>query len=158
MKFARLSLCALAAVALIAGCGKSTDPTRVTTEDNPTPSLDNSPPPVPSGLRVTEDLTGHASLTWTPSTAPDLAGYEIHVYDPDPDRESAYALLHSTDATTVSYSLDPSDGFVTRYFRVRSVDASGNRSAMSGTLSVTTGPVQTVGGDPEDPPLPTMDP
>jgi hypothetical protein len=157
VKFVRLSLCALAAVALMTGCGKSTNPTRVSTEtENPT--LDNTPPPVPSGLRTSEDPSGHTSLVWTESSASDVVGYEIYVYDPDPERETSYVLQYSTDASTFSYALDPADGFVTKHFRVRAVDSTGNRSAMTSSITVTVGPTVSVGGDPEQPQLPTMTP
>jgi hypothetical protein len=85
-------------------------------------------------------------------------GYEVYVYDPDPERETSYVLQYSTDASTFSYSLDPTDGFVTKHYRVRAVDSNGNRSPMTSAITVTVGPTVSVGGDPEHPGLPTMTP
>ena len=101
MKFPRFILLALAAVVLIGGCGKSSSPTRVTPDE--TPTLDNTPPPVPEGLSVTEDpMTQRTTMSWSPSTAVDVSGYDIFIYSPDPSREDAYTLQYSTDAATTS--------------------------------------------------------
>ena len=157
MKVVRLSLCALAAVALIAGCGKSSGPTNVTPESG-TPTLDTSPPPVPGGFNVMDDPSGQVSLVWDESSAADVVGYEVFSYAPDPQSDESFALLYTTDATTRQFNVDASPSYVTKYFRLRAVDAAGNRSPLTSTLGVTVGPLTTQGGGPEGPGLPTMNP
>jgi hypothetical protein len=157
VKVVRHSLCALAAVALIAGCGKGTSPTSVTPESG-APTLDTSPPPVPAGFNVIDDPSGQVSLVWDESSAADVVGYEIFSYAPNPESEESFALQYTTDATTRQFNVDASPTYVTRYFRIRAVDAAGNRSPLTPTLSVTTGPLSPTSGGPEDPGLPTMNP
>ncbi len=158
MKFPRLTLCAIAAVALLAGCGKSSDPTSALPDDSGTPTLDNTPPPVPTGVNVAADLSGRAQLMWDASSAADVAGYQIYVYDPSPERESSYTLLYDTDGVTTTYNLDPTQASTSRYFRLRATDTHGNASALSDPIMASMGPVVPVGGDPENPPFPTMEP
>jgi hypothetical protein len=158
VKFPRLTLSAIAAIALLAGCGKSSDPISALPDDGGTPTLDNTPPPVPSGVNVTADVSGRSMLVWDASPAADVSGYQIFVYDPSPDRESSYTLLYDTDNGTTTYNLDPSQFTTSRYFRLRATDTSGNASAMSSPVMASVGPVTPVGGDPENPPFPTMDP
>lgn len=147
MKFARYTVCVLAAAALIAGCGKSSSPVSVTPES--TPSLDNTAPPVPSGFTVVDDpSTGASSLAWDASSAADVVAYEVYSYDPDPERETSYVLQYTTDGVTTRFSVDPSSTYVTHYFRVRAVDAAGNRSGLSDMHSVTSGPVVNTNGGP----------
>jgi hypothetical protein len=158
VKFPRLTLCAIAAVALLAGCGKSSDPTSALPDNDGTPTLDNTPPPVPSGINVVSDINGRAQLVWDASPASDVSGYQIFVYDPSPDRESSYTMLYDTDNGTTTYNLDPASTSTSRYFRLRATDTSGNASAMSEAVMANLGPVIPVGGDPENPPFPTMEP
>lgn len=158
MKFARITLCALTAVALIGGCGKSSDPTRVLSGDD-TPTLDNTPPSAPDAVSVeTDAASGRMRMVWSPSSAADVHKYEILVYDPDPTRENAYVLWHETDNGTSSYSLDPSDIYLTKHYRIRAVDGSGNRSSLTAPVSATLGPAIPAGGSPDGSPLPTMEP
>lgn len=159
MRFPRLALGALAATLLISGCGKSTSPTALNeTPGDDTPTLDTAPPPAPEGLSfVLNPSTGSGRLTWSPSSAVDVAGYDIFVYSPDPSREDSYVYLHTTDTASNEYSLNPVGEVTTRFYRVRAVDSSGNRSGLSSTLSVELWP-STNGAPPNGSPVGHMDP
>ena len=135
MKFPRLiliSIAALATVAALGGCGNETSPTGVA------PSLDTTPPPVPTGLSVwTDAVTGRDFVQWDASAAPDIAGYQVYEYSPSPTRDNAYVLAGDLAASQTSYTM-PIVGEDTQMFvRVRAVDGSGNRSALSNSFSVT---------------------
>lgn len=158
MKFPRFILLALAAVVLMSGCGKSSSPTQVETDN--TPTLDNTAPPTPEGLAVSEDpASGRSTMTWSPSSAADVSAYDVFVYSPDPSRDEAYTLLYTTDGPETRYSLDPTSEPTTKYFRVRAVDNTGNHSALSSVMAATIWPGQRTGGDPTaPPPPPRMDP
>ena len=80
MKSPRFILLSIAAIALLAGCGKSSSPVNAVPPESPT--LDTTPPPVPTGFCVTSDpSTGAESIVWNASSAPDLAKYEVYVSD-----------------------------------------------------------------------------
>lgn len=136
MKLARTMFATLAAVALMSayGCGKSASPTSATG------SLDTTPPGAPEGLAMMS-VPEFNELTWTPSTASDLATYQVYQYQPDPSRDNAYVLLGET--TSPSFRLTMTgDGA----FRVKAVDTSGNRSAFSSELTTTVPAIMTGGG------------
>ena len=65
------SLALLTALALVAGCGNnSAGPSAL--------ELDTTPPPVPASVSVAMDHgTGEYTLSWAPSSAADLASYEV---------------------------------------------------------------------------------
>jgi len=154
VKFSRLIVASLASVALLSGCGKSTAPTSVTTT-----TLDTTPPAAPSGLSVSVDGSGFSKLTWDPSTAADLADYQVYVYSPDPSRDNSFVMIWQTDGTESSYSLDPTAQNETRVFKVVAVDNAGNKSGFSSPLSVQLGPLPRV-SDPVsgEPPVGHMTP
>jgi len=88
VKFNRFVLVSLAAVALLSGCGKSTSPTGVTSNN-----LDTTPPPTPDGMTVVVDSnSGRQQLVWSPSSAADLARYQVYIYSPDPSRDHSFVL------------------------------------------------------------------
>lgn len=136
MKFYRLILLSLvlsASVAVLSGCGKSSNPTAV----EPT-SLDTTPPLAPTALSVsTEDATAREYLNWAPSTAPDLAGYQVWVFSPRPDNDQAYTLMADVGANVNTLVLPIVGTDQTEYYRVRAVDDSGNESGFSSTLRTT---------------------
>ena len=126
MKFSRTFVLTLAAAAMLSSCGSSTDPT------NAAPSLDTTPPPAPSGLRVSS-AGAYKMVEWSASPAADLSRYQVYVYSPDPTRDNAYTLLGETSATSYTVSEDMSvDGVVV--VRLRAVDTAGNRSALSAAI------------------------
>lgn len=158
MKYSRLALFALAAAALLAGCGKSSDPTNVMSDPGVTQTMDNTPPPVPTGVNVSVDPSGKSTLSWDASTASDCVGFDIFVYDPDPTRDESYVLMTSTDNSTTAYALDPAEFSTAKYYRVSAKDRSDNHSPLSRAVLAVVRPVTPVGGDPENPGLPTMTP
>jgi hypothetical protein len=90
--------------------------------------LDQAPPPAPTGL-VSEIRGDGLHLNWTPSGAPDLAGYSVY-------RATAsggpYARLNLDLLTVPEYQDDalPSDAS-SLWYQVTASDLSGNESARS---------------------------
>jgi len=123
----RSLILSLAAAAAIAGCGKSTDAVNVGS------SLDSTPPPVPAGLYI--DAVGNSGsewLRWTPSSAADLANYQIFQYDPDPARNDAFVMV--AQGTEAGFELPMAGSTASHYYyRVRAVDVSGNASGFTNT-------------------------
>jgi hypothetical protein len=117
----------LAALAFVSGCG-ATSPT------SPEMALDSSPPPAPANLIV---ASGSTDLSWDPSAAADVAGYQVYEYSPDPSRDNAYVLLGEVDSGTTTHPLPVTVVDRQGFFRVRAVDTSGNRSALSNMVEVT---------------------
>src|ERR1044071_8054608 len=67
VKFNSSILLSLAAVAMLSGCGSSSNPV------SSVPDLDTTPPPSPANLAVQYDAKSQRQmLTWSPSSAPDL--------------------------------------------------------------------------------------
>ncbi len=94
--------------------------------------LDETPPPVPTGL--TAGVSGDGiHLAWSPSTAPDLAGYSVF-------RATAqggpYTRLNATLLSATEYQDDavPS-GATSLWYRVTASDGSGNESAQSAAVA-----------------------
>ncbi len=137
MKLARIMLATLAAVALVSmyGCGKSASPTGVSQ------TLDSTPPSAPETVALMTAPEGN-DLTWAPSTASDLAGYQVYQYQPDPSRDNAYVMIGQS--TTNSFRLTMTGSEV---FRVRAVDTSGNLSAYSSEFSTMVPVIATGGGN-----------
>lgn len=117
MKFNRSIICLSAAVALMAvltGCGKSTSAT------DPGPVLDTTPPPAVSGIDVLANpMTGKTVITWAPSAAPDVASYEIYGVS-----GSGYQQIGTSPIAR--YELPQLSA--TGEYAVRAVDVAGNRS------------------------------
>ena len=152
MKFNRFVLVSLAAAALLSGCGKSTSPTGVTSNN-----LDTTPPPTPDGMTVVVDSnSGRQQLVWSPSSAADLARYQVYIYSPDPARDNSYVLAGETDAHTAVFDLPVVNRRTSFYYRVGAVDESGNHSTLSSEYQAHLHPW--VGGVPGQPPLGTMSP
>jgi hypothetical protein len=137
-----ISMIALAAT--LTGCSTNDNPT------GPSSSLDSTPPPSPTGL--TQDVSNGGTLEWDASPAGDVAGYQVFVYQPNPDRDNAYIQVAETAAGVTTWSLPAVSQQQTQYYRVRALDLSGNRSSMSAqfeaTLTPTTnGEGTSTGGD-----------
>lgn len=121
-----------AVVLLLPGCGsdKASNPPVVDPGDQ-------APPLAPTGVTVEKSTDPKFMLTWDANTEPDLAGYRVYVYDPDPERSNSYILANPASiATDRSMSFAGQDG--TSYaFRVTAVDAEGNESAWSELFNYT---------------------
>jgi hypothetical protein len=134
------TLAALTLAAMLTGCGKSSTPTGVT-------PIDETAPAAPAQVVGTPDLdNGGAVLQWTPSTSPNVSGYEVLQYSPDPGRDNAYLVVGQTDAQTTTYALPGITGRTAIYYRVRSITPSGKRSQWSAVVLVT---VDTMGSPSE---------
>ncbi len=147
MKSLRLAISTLAVLmlaALLSGCSKNSTPTGVTPLDETSPAAPSQVLGAPDG-----DLSG-ALLQWAPSTSPNVSGYEVLQYSPDPDRDNAYVVIGETDAQTTTFALPDIGRTTVGYYRVRAVTPSGKRSEWSQVALVT---LQTMGGpvEPGDP-------
>jgi hypothetical protein len=125
-------IAAIAVTAMLAGCANA--PTEAV------PSLDTTPPPAPANLSASRDSFDHQILTWEPSAAADVTGYQVYVYSPSPERDNAYLLVDDPDSGDNSYQLPSVTVATEAFYRVRALDASGNRSAFSAAAPVTITP------------------
>jgi hypothetical protein len=111
---------------VIAGCGsdETTSPPTVT----PT---DEAPPIAPTGVAVTSQLATKFLLNWSDNGEPDLLGYHVYLYDPDPMRPEAYVSIAPgglLDKSQLMIGAEPGTTFI---LRVSAVDISGNEGAWS---------------------------
>ncbi|MEZ5396885.1 MAG: hypothetical protein R2724_29445 [Bryobacterales bacterium] len=102
-----------------------------TVDSNPSPQTsvlreDRFPPPVPTGLRAVA-ADNAVELIWSAVDAPDLAGYEVE--------RNGQPATHELLEAPAFHDESPVPGAVNQY-RVRSVDAKGNKSALSEPVSV----------------------
>ena len=146
------SLAAVALVAMIAGCGKSTSPTSAET-----PVVDNAPPAAPTNLGVTINTgTGLATLHWDASTDANTHGYDIFAYSPAPDQDLSYTQIGQTDATTLTLPIPGGYQKGLQYFKIQASNTTGSHSPYSALLQVALpGPIGSVdtpaGGGPKGP-------
>jgi hypothetical protein len=113
VKFSHI-ISAVALIAIASGCGNSTRST------GPTDLTDTTPPPAVTGISMlvngrTHDIT----VFWEPSTAPDVASYEVYAAD-----DGGYALIGSTPATRMDLAATAAP----TTYAVRAIDTSGNAS------------------------------
>ncbi|GIH18613.1 chitinase N-terminal domain-containing protein [Rugosimonospora africana] len=94
----------------------------------PDPVVDNQPPSVPTGLTKGQVSESSASFSWSPSTD----NFGVTAYDVYRD---GYLVTSTTTSLAVVANLVPS---TTYQFTVRARDASGNVSAPTAPLSMTT--------------------
>ena len=134
MKLNRLALLALALSATaytLTSCGSGT------TTTSPVVDLDTTPPAAPSNVHGTFDAQGNRDyLNWDLSASPDVASYEVWVYNTDPGTGGTGVKLATVDASIDYQPLPVSGVSTTQFFRVRAVDTSGNESAYSATAGV----------------------
>jgi hypothetical protein len=134
-RFMTSMLTLIALAALTTSCGTTSTPT------SPGNSLDSTPPPAPTELSQGIDVgTGGGSLEWSASTAGDVAGYQVYVYQPSPTRDNAYIQVATTAPGVTSWDLPGVSLEQTQYFRVRAVDVTGNRSGFSAEFAATLSP------------------
>jgi hypothetical protein len=123
-----LSLHAVAVLVVLAGCSSEN------TVSGPGPSLDSAPPSAPTNIRD-EDRGAMSVLAWDASPDPDVVGYDVYLYSPDPARESAYIKVNAATITGTEFTVTTSAS-VNAWYRVKAVDQAGNRSASSGAAWV----------------------
>jgi len=122
----RFFILALAAVALLSGCGSSTDSVNVD-------GIDSAAPAPPAKMYTDIDARLHrASLRWDASTSSNVSGYQVYYYAPNPLREESYDLYRSTEASVRSVQMPYSAEAQTVYVMVRAVGRSGNPGAFTG--------------------------
>lgn len=122
---------AVALAAAICGCGAGSDPTA------PAAVTDNAPPQAPTGLAPGLSDISTPVLEWSANSEPDLAGYQIYQYSPDPSRDNAYTLVGTVGSTVTEWQLPDVTETELAWFRLRAIDAAGNRSAVSTAAQVT---------------------
>lgn len=131
MKFSRsimLPLAGFAVIAALSGCGSSANPLGVQ-------PVDTTPPPAPLNLSLSADGSGNPVLTWDASAAPDVVGYQVQVFSA---ASGSYVQAADANATDTTYPLPGVN--VQASYRVRAVDDSGNWSAFSATVDISTLP------------------
>lgn len=130
LRLISLPLATLATTAMLTGCGSTASPTA------PGGALDTTPPPAPASVMTSWHASGTARIIWDPSAAPDVAGYQVYVYSPSPDRDNAYILADDPNSIDTSFSVPTVHGDAQSVYRVRAVDVSGNHSAFSASVVV----------------------
>jgi hypothetical protein len=94
---------------------------------------DSTPPDVPAGLRA-EDAGGSAQISWTPSLAPDVAGYRIYYTEPDSGTTFTSDLPDGQRASYTQQGLYLGGAW---QIAVSAYDINGNESARSPAIAVT---------------------
>lgn len=79
------------------------------------------PTNAPTGLSATAASTSQINLSWSDNSS-DETGFEIEQSD---DGATGWSLIHTTAANATSYSVTGLGEHVTKYFRVRAVNADG---------------------------------
>jgi hypothetical protein len=129
LRYLLTSLGAIALVALLAGCGKSSSPTSL----DPVP--DNAPPAAPTGLHIViDESTGYSTLAWDAPSGSNVGGFEIYAYSPSPDRDDAYLQIGETDETATQFLIPGGYQEGVQYFRMQAFNPAGNHSPFSATL------------------------
>lgn len=116
-------------VTLVAGCG----------QDAASPlgqPPDTAPPNAPTSLVVTTQTDTKFSIEWAPCGEPNVVGYIVYRYDPDPSRLLAYVPMNQNPIPGTRLTVSGSSG-TTYYFRVAAVDITTKESAMSEPLTFT---------------------
>ena len=127
MKAGRVVLLPIAAILAITafGCSKGSAPT------DPTNNVaDTSPPATPVGVHGGASVGGY-SLIWDPSPSPNVSGYQVYQYSPDPATTNSYVQVGSTDAGTTSWPFPSTMYGSTWHMRVRAINPAGNASGLS---------------------------
>lgn len=122
---------AMALAAAICGCGAGSDPVA------PGAVTDNAPPQAPTGLTPGLSDISNPVLEWSANSEPDLAGYQIYQYSPDPSRDNAYELVATVGASATEWQLPDVTETEITWFRLRAIDGAGNRSAVSTAAQIT---------------------
>ena len=131
-RYLPILLISLASAGALWGCGSGQHITAAT------PTEDTAPPPAPEDLDIVSQPENHR-LTWTASSAPDVAFYEVYQYLPNPTRDNSYVRIGESAGNY--FNLEPNQQEVESFFRVRAVDTIGNRSALSTAYGATLAPI-----------------
>ncbi|WP_276122572.1 TipJ family phage tail tip protein [Pararhizobium qamdonense] len=99
-------------------------------------AADTVAPAVPTGLTTTGTFKG-AWIQWTPNTEIDLEYYEIYESATNAAPATGAAATFTKQTSSTFYRSDLPEG-VTRYYRLRAVDTSGNKSAWTAAVAVAT--------------------
>ncbi|NUR31900.1 MAG: Secreted glycosyl hydrolase, partial [Catenulispora sp.] len=89
------------------------------------PAGGGQPPAAPTNLAYTQNSAGAVTLTWTASTTPNLAAYDVYANN---------TLLTSVPGSATTYTDNPAATATVTYF-VRARDAAGNQSANSNSVT-----------------------
>jgi hypothetical protein len=130
LRLISLPLASFATMAMLSGCAKAVRPTE------PGSVIDTTPPPAPANLARSDDALAGPILTWEASTAPDVVSYLVYVYSPSPERDNAYVITDDPDPSDTSFQLPSVTTDTEAVYRVRAVDAAGNRSAFSAAATI----------------------
>ncbi|MBM3286322.1 MAG: hypothetical protein FJY88_03070 [Candidatus Eisenbacteria bacterium] len=129
---------AMALVLSIAGCG-SDDRSSVM---DPV-VMDTAPPVPPAGTQLMWQMDGKFAIRWNANSEPDLAGYRVYRYEPDPARMSAYVCVSGAGLLAGPKMTMAATQGTAFTLRVSAVDLSGNESAMGESCSFTFAPSTT---------------
>jgi hypothetical protein len=110
----------LIALALSCGSDKGTEPT-----------VDTTPPAVPSGLTLVRAGNGEIAISWTANTQTNLAGYRVYRAE---EADSAQ-YIDVAVVTAPSYTDIGLDYEIMYYYKVTAYDGSGNESERSQEVS-----------------------
>ena len=116
-----LSMCAVAAF-VFSSCSSSTS----------SPDLDETPPPVPTGLAISQIGNGSVTLTWSAVSDNGLNGYNVYWLGGTTVEKANANTKFFNSTTAIITGLDYD---ILYYFAVSAVDGSNNESALSVQLS-----------------------
>ena len=105
---------------------------------------DTTPPGVPGGLGGTASSSTSVDLNWNDVSAADLAGYNVFR---SASESGTYTKLNGSVVVPSQYTDSSAPAGTTSWYKVSSVDSTGNESAQSAAVSVTTPPTGGGGGD-----------
>ena len=123
---------ALSLVPLINGCSE-----QATTSPGPVSLQDTSPPAPPVCLDSQGRETG-ITLKWSPNVEPDLIGYNVYLYSPNPDRNESFLKLNDGPISNTEFRRNNLTPNTDMFFRLTAVDQSGNESGFSSLLKAST--------------------
>lgn len=119
-------------VLFAAGCGS--DETNSPMNVNP---LDEAAPLAPVGLNVDSQYLTKFALSWADNAEPDLAGYRVYLYDPDPMRLNAFVEMSGENPVSRPRMTIAGEDGRTYIFRVAAVDMNSNESTWSAPFTFT---------------------
>ena len=119
-------------VLFVTGCGS--DATNSPLNVNP---LDEAAPLAPTGISVDSQYLTKFAVSWMDNAEPDLAGYRVYMYDPDPMRSNAYVVMSGANPVNRARMTVAGEDGKTYIFRVAAVDMSFNESTWSAPFTFT---------------------
>jgi len=122
------------AFGLFAGCGKSSSVTSPAPQEASLPDL--VAPQAPAVYDSPRITSGSTVLRWNTSEDPDVAGYNVYMYDPTPTRNGSYVKLNTALVTTTHYRVNGLVPGQRYYYRITAKDSAGNESTYSEPILV----------------------